>query len=1001
MIPPDRLALAAWYLDALTPYRAAYNVMTPPGHKSKYFARHEELTPALIAEAFDGKRRDRGRGPIWSIAAHRLQLEGRAMCAAIDYDKGGQAVARRALALLGRLGLWGFASLSTSSEGHDGAHVWIPFQSLQDAELLLSVAQRILRDTGGAGEAYPTQAALRLPAMPHLRADGGPRVFPILLPDGELLDGDAWAIVAALKSRWQANADAALWEADSALPPLTVALPALRHKSEVSPTDPTKVIDWYLRTVSIEAALEDIGRPVDGRSHVYLCPFHDDTNPSMGILPHRHLDGVRVARCFAPHCKAHRTYTAFDIFCDGQGLDPSRAEDRRRAVFLIADAYGLGRRRQTRIEETPADPTPTRQPYTLETHNALLAAQRHGLALTLSDVAEDALTAGVDRKRVRIIRAVPGTGKTTAAADTANRATAAGLRVAIVAPNHEHAKREWAERLAEPFIWQPRKALCTCFSAADLDTWGRKGYAAPHCTDSGCPYHGQKYAAEGKQVIFQFAHLGLRGGDLLAGYDMVIVDESPAEALLDETTVTVGELDGLARRDEACAPLCRALIKAANRHGRREAYGPALLDTVRRYCDLDQAVDAAASSYHATPHPPAPVGEHAPAELPRVFLPDLLTALAHDIQYPDRNALLTWGRTPDGWRYVYHRRAAFLAEPWRRLDGPAVILLDGSADPVIYRRLLAPWPIDFTIIGAPASPVVRIIQAPGVASTRRILQDEKQPAIVARHLAEIANTLGVVIDGGITYQKLAPTLAEVIGGDWSLYYGKQRGRNGLEAADVVAVVASPTVPPDAVARKARALWHDDTPIDPTETRVGVGMFRQTDPRLARLARAHGPEELRQAVHRARLVTRTTPTTVIVASPWSLAPLGLPVAATITELTAAQSAASRDALAVYQERRLARTVEIPVILDSPIRKEANNPPHSKNAKKPTSAPVPGNYQPPPPVSGTPPRWASVATVGRSEYRRNLDTGEWQHWHPVKGWQECAAPPAEALARPAAA
>lgn len=617
-------------------------------------------------------------------------------------------------------------------------------------------------------------------------------------------------------------------------------------------------------------------------------------------------------------------------------------------------------------------------------------------------MAEDALTAGTARKRVRIIRAVPGAGKTTAAADTANRATAAGLRVAIVAPNHEHAKREWAERLNDPFIWQPRKALCTCFSAADLDTWGRKGYAAPRCTDPACPYDRQKYAAEGKQVIFQFAHLALRGGDLLTGYDMVIVDESPAEALLEETAVTVGELEGLARRDEACAPLCRALIKAANHYYHREAYGPALLDTLRRYCDLDQAFDAAASSYHAQPHPPAPVGDHPPAELPRVFLPDLLAALGHDARRPDRNALLTWGRTSDGWRYVYQRRAPFLAEPWRRLDGPAVVLLDGSADPVIYARLLAPWPVDFTIIGAPASPVVRIIQAPSVASTRRILQDEGRPATVARHLAEIANTLNLIIDGGITYRGLAPTLAEELGGDWSLHYGAQRGRNGLEAAAVVAVVASPTVPPDAVARKARALWHDESPIDVTAERVGVGDYRHTDPRLARVAKAHGPEELRQAVHRARLVTRMTPTTVIVASPWDLAPLGLPVAATVTELTAAQSTASRDALATYQERRRRPTVEIPVILDSARREEADIPPHSKNAKKPTSAPVPGNYQPPPPGSGRPPRWASVAPVGRSEYRQNLDTGEWQHWHPVRGWQECPAPPAEVLAGlPAAA
>jgi len=947
----ERLALAAWYLDALTPYRDAYNVMTPPGNKSKYFCRHEELTPAVIVAALDGQRRDRGRGPILSVAAHRLQRDGRAVCAAIDFDKGGQAVARRALQVCQALGLWAFASLSASTgdSDHDGAHVWIPFAELQDADLLLSVAKRIMRDAGGEGEAYPSGAALRLPAMTHLRAPGGPHVFDVILPTGEALTGDSWAIVTALQAGFQANPTAALWEADSLLAPLTVAQPAKRHASEVDPGDTSRVIDWYLRTVTIEDALADIGHPIDGRSRTYVCPFHDDHNPSMGILPHRHLDGVRVARCFAPHCKAHRTYTAFDIFCDANRLDPNKTEDRRTAVYMIAEAYGLGRRKETRLEPAPA-PASTRRPYTLETHTALLAAQRDGLAVILSDVVETALTGGAERKRVRIIRATPGTGKTTMAADAANKAAAAGLRVAIVAPNHAHAKREWAERLTTPFIWQPRKALCTCFTAQDLDEWGRKGYAAPPCTDPDCAYRQQKQAAEGRQVIFQYAHLGLRGGELLENYDLVIVDESPAAALLQETAVSLGELESLARRDALAAPLCQALVKAANKHYHREAYGADLIGALRHFCDLDQALADAATSEAATPHPPA-LGNVPAADLARRFLPDLLPALTHDAKHPECNALVTWGRTDDGWRYLYHRRAAFLAEPWKRLDGPAVIVLDGSADATIYRRLLAPWPVDFTTIGAPASPVVRIVQAPGVGSTRRVLE-EGRPVVVARHLAEIANRLGVVIEGGISYKALAGHLAEHLGGDWSLHYGAQRGRNGLENAAVVAVVASPTVPPDAMRREARALWADASPIDMTFERVGVADFAYRDDRLARVARSHGKEELRQAVHRARLVTRTTPTTVIVASPWPLAPLGLPVAATITELTAAQSTASRDALTTYQTRRRAPTVEIPAILDSAKIREANIPPESRKPGKSTVPPPPVRYQPTPRTAPAP-------------------------------------------------
>lgn len=988
MTPPERLALAEWYLDRLTPYREAFNVMTPTGHRSKYFKRGEELTPELVALALDGKRRDRGRGPILSIAAHRLQQDGRAKCAALDIDTGGEAAARRALTVCADHGLWAFASLSASDD-HDGAHVWIPFDDLQDAAMLLDLARRIQATGAVAGEAYPTAAALRLPAMTHLRAPSGPRVFPILLQNGDELTGDGWAIVEALRASWQANTEAQLWEADSKLPALSTERPAIRHKSEIQPTDMQRVIDWYISQVSIEEALEDIGLTVDGRARAYLCPFHDDHNPSLGILPHKRIPSARVARCFAPHCRAHRPVTSFDMFCEAEHLDPGNADDRRRAVFLIAEKYRLGRRKETRIETAPQTGTPARLPYTEEIHQELLSAQRYGLTLYLSDVVEEALTAGPARKRVLALRAAPGMGKTTAGADAANRATAAGLRVAIVAPNHKHAQHEWAERLADPYIWRPRKALCTCYETSDLAEWGNRGYAAPPCTDPACPYRLQHAVANGKQVIFQYAHLTLRGGELLNGYDLVIIDESPAGALLQETAVSLAELQGLARRDAACAPLCNALVKVANTHYMKEIFGPDLIQSLRRYCDLDQALADATFSPSSRPHPPAPTAPDIPAaKLPRVFLPDLLQALTHDAERPDGNALLTWGRTSDGWRYIYHRRGAFLPEMWNRLDGPAVVVLDGSADATIYTRLFAPWPVRLVNIGAPISPVVRIIQAPGVASTRRVMQDGRADA-VPRHIAAIANELRLTIAGGISYKGLAPVLAEQLGGDWSLHYGAQRGRNGLENAGVVAVVASPTAPPGAIEREARALWRDDPPIDATKTRVGVADFTYADERLARVARSHGPEELRQAVHRARLVTRTTPTTVIVASPWQLAPLGLPVAATITELPAAQSAASRDALVAYRQRAAVGTVEIPAILESAKNIEAHSPPDSEKAEISTIAPPPPRYQPPPPevrsapISQTALAWREFAH-GHAVYRTNGQ--RWQRWQPVRGWED---------------
>lgn len=996
MTPDDKHDLAAWYLDALTRRRDAHIRMRRNDGGGKYFESKEPLTPVLVALAFDGAtiRQNTGHRVRLSLGA-RLQWDGLAQVAAIDIDTGGIAAARRALATAAEFGLWGFVQLSASAR-HDGGHLWLPSSAPAPAEQLLDIAHRVQAAAKLEGEAYPTEKHLRLPAMAHLHAPGGPTVYPVLLPSGELVEGDSWAIVARLREVWQANTEAKLWEADRRLPRLSVELPAIRHKSEVNPANAESVIRWYLAQVSIEEALGDIGVKIDGRARTYLCPFHDDTNPSMGILPHR--NGHRVARCFAPHCRAHRPLSAFDIFCDVHNLDSSKPEDRKRAVFLIADAHGLGRRRKTTYTPTapaPAPAAPAPRPYTLETHLELLQAQREALGVTLSDAIEE-------RGRVTIIRGAPGIGKTRAAAETVLAAHAAGLRVAVVTPSHEHARREWLARVPDAYVWKPRKLLCTCYTPAQLEAWGNKGYAAPACTSPGCAYRQQAEEARGRVVIYQYPHLVHRDGELLKHADLIIVDEDPGAALLQEQAATLGELKALATRDERVAPLALALVAVANANYHRETYGPDLVDALRRRVpDLEQALATARTSPLARPHPPAPVGEEHPAEqLPPVVLPGLLDALEHDLAHPDGNALLTWGRTSDGWRYVWHRRAVLLRCMVGRLDAPAVVVLDGSADHELAQRLYAPWPVGLVHVGAPASPVVKIIQAPGVASTRRIAQEPERGLGVARHVAAIANELGLQFEGGISYKKIAGAMAEALGGDWSLHYGGQRGRNGLENAGVVAVVASPTVPPDAIARRARALYANEPPIDPAAERLGPGTWKHADERLERVARAAGPEELRQSIHRARVVCRTAPTTVVVCSPWDLPALGFRVAGVIEQLPYGNSKAAAEALETYRARRDNNRVTIPAILESAIREEAYSPPDSKPpgiVTRPYPAPPyepPALELPPPPVVRT--TWREVQHNGRTIYTDGR--GNWRDWHPVRGWEELPPP---ALAPPIAA
>ena len=175
MTPNDKHDLAAWYLDALTRRRDAHIRMRRNDGGGKYFESKEPLTPALVAAAFDGAtiRQNTGHRVRLSLGA-RLQWDGLALVAAIDIDTGGIASARRALATAAEFGLWGFVQLSASGS-HDGGHLWLPSSAPSPAEQLLDIAQRVQAAAKLEGEAYPTEKHLRLPAMAHLHAPGGPQ----------------------------------------------------------------------------------------------------------------------------------------------------------------------------------------------------------------------------------------------------------------------------------------------------------------------------------------------------------------------------------------------------------------------------------------------------------------------------------------------------------------------------------------------------------------------------------------------------------------------------------------------------------------------------------------------------------------------------------------------------------------------------------------------------------------------------------------------------------
>ena len=861
----DRTSDLTWFFNTFVPApQRGYALMNPPGHPDKYSRRHEPLTPDLLRGAFNGEtRRTRANGD-WRIIACSYgcipQAPGKtpqAQNIGFDIDHGGQEALAALLNVCAQHGVWAFGQLSESAT-HHGGHVWILGEDWQAASLLHDIGQRLALAAGVEAEIYPANADMRLPLMTHLRAPGGARRFPLLLPGGEIVDaGDPWSALATLHAQARFTTSNQLTGLLEKLPSLPVGGGKLpRHRSKVTPSNIDSVIGWFNSNFSLHDLLEGAGAQFKHpNAHLVCCPFHDDHSPSLAIWRHGDNDKT-VCHCFSQgsNCPAAQgSYLdAFDVYCLVNHLTP------RDAVKRLVAEHGLGQKRTFVIEEN--NPAPPNGPDALARHQRVIAQARGRLVNEL-------VNAGTQRGEVTVIRATPGLGKTHAAAELANRLQGHGATVAIVAPTLAVAENEWAPRLKNAHVWRSKIDTCTCHDKAYLAACIRFGFSYPRCTDPNCPYATQAKQAFGKITIFQHPHLALSE---FAGVDVIIVDESPLNALLPEHNLTYGALNGFVNRhpEDAAAPLCRALMAAAGDLPQTltDTRGTDLIAAVEKHLDgwtLDDALNRARRSKFniEQPAPPESVERMSPQ-----FLAGLIAALT------DNRAAFSYGKSAqiNGWAYTWHARQTPAQAAFDSLFRPAVVVLDGSADEQIARRLYAPWPVNFVTVDCPLSPLVEVTQITCTHSTRRVAQEQRKLDDLAESVAVVCAQMGVRLDGGITYQAATDTLQRVLGGQW-LHYGGQRGANDLADAAALAVVCSPTTPPAALERKTLALWPDAVC---EWQKAGTGLYEAGDPRLQAMNQLHAYEELRQAVYRARPLTATAPMRLFVFSPWALAPIGL-------------------------------------------------------------------------------------------------------------------------------
>lgn len=886
--PTGKGELLQQYIDTFVPNPSTYAVMNPSGMDRKYSRGKKSLTPDNIQNALTGAPRRLKIDGKWvtvplSVAIIPQTADELAKNIALDVDDGGKGAVAQVLTVCESLGLWAFAQLSESTK-HTGGHVYILGSEYLPSAVLHEVGQRIAQAAEVPCEVYPKDVDLRLPLMYHLHAPGGPARFPLLLQTGEIIEVEHWVIMLAdLFTVAQYNDPKTITAALNALPtlPEPEQRPRPRHTSEINAGSVDSVINWYNDTHNVLSELEQMGADVgNGQKSVICCPAHDDQHPSLGIF--RNHDGKIVARCFVDSCDLGKKpyYDAFDLFCMRNAYDSAQA------VYELVTKHGLGRKREFKITE--AAPVERIDP---EAHDVLIGRARLRLA--------DELSAAAQRSGVTVIRATPGLGKTHAAAELAQQLHSEGRRVAIAAPTLDIATGEWRGRLgADGYVWQSKKSLCRCHEDTYLDLCILMGYRMPECIYDDCPYAQQAKQARGKIIVYQHAHLHLGDGGAMAGIDTLIIDESPIGALMPEHGISAATLEKFADRhpDDPATPLLDAMAAAALKLPEQiqDVRGPALMAAIQQELNgisLEQALhDARLSPFNKiAPVPPRDAKRMVPQ-----FLGLLLAALHAPTAF-------NWGKggKHGNWGFVWQERKPLAAALHNGLCPPAVIVLDGSADQVVAEQLYKPWPVHFIEISAPLSPLVEIIQVNCTPSTRQIVRDADKTNRLARAVAITAEQVGVVLDGGITYQGAVDEMAAVCGGQW-LHFGGQRGSNALADAGAIAVVASPTAPPVAVERRALALWPDVT----TEwVATGkTGEYVASDDRMQRLNLLTGPEELRQSIFRVRPLTAAKETKLLIFTPWSLDSIGIQPNRVIDEIPYGNSNEAAALLAKYEERR---------------------------------------------------------------------------------------------------
>ncbi|MGB0385388.1 MAG: hypothetical protein ACPGWR_11240, partial [Ardenticatenaceae bacterium] len=540
------------------------------------------------------------------------------------------------------------------------------------------------------------------------------------------------------------------------------------------------------------------------------------------------------------------------------------------------------------------------------------------------------------KAEVHIFKGTPGIGKSYAAVMVQAEWLQMGERTGITTATRQQSEAWYADsvkRNSPIKIYQTLAELCDCHPSAKKNAALGKGWRLKHA--GSCAYVRQAGEVTNNQDkrnwLFRHNHLAIKNGQLLTPFMNTISDESIVDALLPQDSADVMSdvlrlLKIMEQRNEPieCQQLLRTLFHVANeaelaRYS--DMKGTELLDLLREKLgklfevSLEDAIGAVRKTSHCTAHilignnkeqttNDQPLADDY-SNLRKVWLPNLLNALEHDLRNPINPLLALVQKAKkkgeNKLAYDWHKKLPFL--PNQR-DGRHFIL-DASADPKVYERLLSPWRIRFHLTDVPLSPAVQLFQIKGLNLTKKELE-RNLPNLVAK-VAYLANQHRWQFETLITHKEHEDAIADMLQIHTTLHYRNQRGSNSMKGSKCHLVFGNPNVPTSAILRKAHALRSDThQPIERYKNgayfrRGRNGMWVAKDKWLRAVAEMMQLEELIQAIHRARAILITEGQIIVYVGDYNLSACGLnPFVLDASQLHANRKAVQQ-ALPSYRDR----------------------------------------------------------------------------------------------------